>query len=67
MFYVLEVSTGDASIAGKAVYEYNSFNEAVAAFHSKLGAAMKSELFTTELAMVIDADGAVYKCEKFNR
>ena len=67
MFYVIEVSTGDAAIAGKAVYQYETQEEAVGTFHSKLGAAMKSDKFTTELCMVIDDNGAVYRSEKYTK
>lgn len=65
MFYVLEVSTGDSKIAGKAVYQYNTITEAVATFHSKLGAAMKSDLYDSELIMVIEANGSVVCSEKY--
>lgn len=65
MFYVLEVAHGDSKIEGKAVYEYATLNEAVAVFHSKLGTAMKSDLYTDSLVMVIGADGAVYRSEKY--
>lgn len=65
MFYVLEIANGDSKIKGKSVYELATLNEAVALFHSKLGIAMKSELCTDELVMVIGADGAVYRSEKY--
>lgn len=65
MFYVVEISTGDAQIAGKAVYQYNTRDEAVATFHSKLGAAMKSDLFETELVLVIEDNGSVERVEKY--
>lgn len=65
MFYVLEVSHGDSKIEGKAVYEYGTLNEAVGSFHQKLGSAMRSDLYTDELVMVIGADGAVYRSEKY--
>ena len=64
-YYVLEISEGDAKIAGKGVYEYATEKEAVASFHSKLGTAMKSALYTSELIMVLDADGKVIKREKY--
>lgn len=67
MFYVLEVSTGESAIAGRAVYGYNTQDEAVATFHSKMGTAMKSLMYATELLMVIGDDGAVYRTEKFTR
>lgn len=65
MFYLIEISTGDAQIAGRAVYAYNTEKEAIASFHTKLGQAMKSPLFESELVMVIDENGAVCKHEKF--
>lgn len=64
-FYLVEISTGNASIAGKAIYEYDSLNDAVANFHSKLGSAMKSELFESELVMVINSEGGVHMSEKY--
>lgn len=66
-YYVIEIATGDAKIQGKGIYEYATENEAVASFHSKLGTAMKSELYTSELIMVVDSDGKVLKREKYNR
>lgn len=42
MFYLIEISTGDTQITGRAVYAHDSENAAVASFHSKLGQAMKS-------------------------
>lgn len=66
-FYLIEISTGDAKIAGKAVYEYETKNEAVAGFHQKLGIAMKSELYTTEMVMVTDYSGNVITKEYFTR
>lgn len=64
-YYVLEISEGDAKIAGKGVYTYETEHDAVASFHSKLGTAMKSALYTSELIMVLDADGKVVKREKY--
>lgn len=64
-YYVLEIAEGDAKIAGKGVYEYATEKEAVASFHSKLGIAMKSAMYTSELIMVLDQDGKVIKREKY--
>lgn len=64
-YYLIEISTGDSKIAGRAIYEYATQNDAVAMFHSKLGSAMKSALYTSELIMVIDENGAVIKSEKY--
>lgn len=67
MYYVLEISTGDSKIAGKAVYQYSTLDEATAVFHSKLGTAMKSDLYETELVLVIGADGEVMRSEKYTK
>lgn len=64
-YYVFEVATGDPKIAGKSVYEYNTLNEAVATFHSKLGTAMKSDLYDSDLVMVINSEGGIHKTEKY--
>lgn len=66
-WYLIEVAEGDSKIAGKAVYEYENKSDAVANFHSKLGNAMKSELFTSELVMVINSKGELYMSEVFVR
>lgn len=65
MFYVIEISTGDSKIAGKSIYDYDSEQKAVATFHSKMGTAMKSDLYVSELLMVIDENGTVIKREQF--
>lgn len=65
MFYLIEIAKGDSKIEGKAVYEYDTQNYAIASFHSKMGSAMKSELFDSELLMVIDDNGTVIKREKY--
>lgn len=67
MYYVIEISTGDTSIAGKAIYEYSTEAEAMGTFHRKLGNAYLSPLFTSELVMVHDANGACLRSEKYTR
>ena len=57
MYYVIQISKGDAKIAGKSIYEYDTEKAAVAAFHKKLGTAMDSELYTSSIVMVIDESG----------
>lgn len=66
-FYVIEIAEGDAKIKGKGIYEYATLNEAVANFHSKLGVAMKSDLYDSDLIMVVNSDGGIHKSEKFVR
>lgn len=59
-FYLIEISEGDKSIAGKAVYEYATKKEAEASFHTKLGNAMKSNLFKRETCVVMDSFGNTF-------
>lgn len=66
MYYVIEIATGDTKIEGKAIYSYDTVNKAIATFHQKLGNAMKSELYKTELVMVIDDAGMVVKRERYD-
>lgn len=67
MFYVIEITTGDAKIAGRAVYQYGTRDEAVATFHSKLGTAMKSDLYESSLVMVVEDNGSVERSEKYTK
>ena len=67
MYYLIEIATGDEKIAGKGIYTYNTRTEALASYHSKLGVAMKSPMYQTELVMVIDDAGAVEVSHKFIR
>lgn len=64
-YYLIEISEGNSKIRGKAVYEYDTLHDAVASFHSKMGVAMKSELYTSELLMVINSEGGVYENSKY--
>ena len=64
-YYVIEIATGDSKIEGKSIYEYNTSNAALGAFHQKLGTAMKSDLYTSDLLMVIDSNGMQIRCEKY--
>lgn len=65
LYYLLEISKGDEKVAGSAVYTYNSKKEAIANYHSKLGTAMKSPLYTSELVMVVDENGGVEAVHKY--
>lgn len=66
-YYVIEISEGDAKIKGKGIHEYNSRNEAIASFYSKMGVAMKSELYTKEQLMVVDSENCQIISEVFDR
>lgn len=65
MYYVIEIAKGDAKIAGKGVYEYQTLDEAIGAWHAKLGIAIKSDLYASDLCMVVGNDGAVYRSEQY--
>ena len=64
-YYLIEITTGDSKIEGKAIYSYGTEHDAVAAFHSKMGTAMRSDLYDTELLMVVDGAGKVIKRELY--
>lgn len=65
MFYVIEVSNGDAKIKGKSIYEYNTKREAEASYHKKLGTALASDLYTEELIMLTNDKGMIYMVNHF--
>lgn len=65
MFFLLEITTTDK--ISKAVYQYDTLNEAKANFHSKLGSQMKSDACNAELVMVVDEYGAVYASERYTK
>lgn len=65
LYYLIEISTGDKKVAGKAVYEYQTLNEAIAAFHTNIGKAMKSELYDSDLLIVANSLGGIYKNESY--
>lgn len=59
-FYVIEVAEGDSKVAGKGIYEYGTLKEAEASFHKRLGTAMSSDLYDSDLVMVINSEGGTY-------
>ena len=65
MYFLIEITTTDS--VSKAIYQYNSLDEATANFHSKMGSQMKNDSCQAELVMVIDDAGAVYRSEKYNK
>lgn len=64
-YYVIEIATGDASIAGKGMYGPYDKNMAIATWHGKLRTARMSELYTSDLVVVMDENGFVTKVEKY--
>lgn len=65
-FYLIEISEGNTKIEGKGVYEYATLDAAVASFHSKMGSAMKSDLFKSEQLVVLNSENGIHKEEKWN-
>lgn len=66
-YYVVEIAEGDKKIAGKGIYEFESRTEAIATFHSKLGVAMKSDLYTSEQILVVNSANGIEAQEVFIR
>lgn len=66
-YYVTEIANGDSKVKGKSIYEYDTLDEAEASFHSKLGTAMKSELYTEEIIYITDSDCLMYMSKHFIR
>ena len=66
MFFVIEIATGDAKIAGKGIYSYETEREAIATFHQKLATAMKSDLYTRDLVVLLDENGNTIKRELYS-
>lgn len=64
-YYVIEIATGDSKIEGKGIYEYPTLNEALAAYHSKMGIAMKSDLYKSDLIMVVNSAGGVHVSDSY--
>ena len=59
-YYVTEITKGDSKVKGTSVYEFDTLDKAEASFHSKLGTAMKSELYEEEVIYVTDSDCILY-------
>lgn len=65
MFYVFEVTeTGTIS---PAVGKFDTQEAAVQSFHQRLATQMKASACLSELVMVIDDNGAVYRSEKYTK
>lgn len=70
MFRVIEVTTyNDGTATAQGMYQYEDDTQAIANFHSKMGAAMKSAKVQTEMVMVITDEGHIWKEKRdyFNR
>ncbi len=58
MYYLIEITTKENDTE-KAIYQYETRDEAIAMFHQKLGGAMKNADYLAEMLMVIDDCGAI--------
>lgn len=65
-YFLIEITETQDKL-GKAIYEYDTEDAAVASFHSKMGGAMKNENYASELLMVINSEGGTYKNEKWTK
>lgn len=66
-YYLILISEGDPKIKGKAIYEYEDRLSALADFHSKLGVAMKSELYTNCQLLMLNSDNGIEAQDVFIR
>lgn len=72
-YYLTEIATGDAKIAGKGIYECVGKNKdfawrkAMASYHKKMGTAMDSDMYESELIYITDVDGVQLYCDKYNK
>lgn len=67
-FYLLEVTTyTDGRADSKSLTTYDNELEAVGKFHQKLGGAMTTETYATELLQVVAGNGVVVATEFFER
>ena len=68
MYYLIEVTNyNDGTAEAKGMYSFETQDEAIANFHSKMGGAMKNEKYASELLMVVTNTGAVAKSEYWVR
>lgn len=67
-FYVMEITTyNDGTKDAAAVYTYESQDEAVANYHSKMGGAMKNAKYQSELITVTAGNGNVILTDFWTR
>lgn len=60
MYKLIELTNyNDGTKPSQGIYTYDTQEEAVANFHTKLGGAMKNAIYESEMLLVIDITGAV--------
>lgn len=68
MFYLIEVTNyNNGTAEAKAIYPYETEDEAISKWHSKMGGAMSNATYETELLIVINSVGAVIRSEYWQR
>lgn len=68
MFYLIEVTNYNNDTAeSKAIYSYQTEDEAVSKWHTKMGGAMSNETYDTELLIVVNSVGAVIRSDYWQR
>ena len=65
MFFVFEVTETDKITP--AVGKFDTQEAAVQSFHQRLATQMKAAACLSELVMVIDDNGAVYRSERYTK
>lgn len=56
-YFVILIKSFTDKPSSKSIYEYGAYHEAIGAFHSSLGSAMKDATTTECLCIVIDSLG----------
>lgn len=68
MFYVIEISTyNNETPTAKAVYGYETHDEALATFYQKMRGAIVNDTYASELCMIINERGSVQRYEYWER
>jgi hypothetical protein len=65
-YFLIELTTTAEKIE-KGIYEYDDQTLAIAAFHTKMGGAMKNESYLAETLIVVNEKGEQICYEYFQR
>lgn len=67
-YYLIEVTTyTDSDKEDKGMYSYESYNDALASFYTKIGGLMKKDNTASELVVIIDTNGNVLRSDKYEK
>lgn len=68
MYYLVEITNyEDNTPEAKAIYSYETHDDALAAFFQKMRGAIVNSNYASELCMIIDGRGAVQRYEYWER